>query len=38
MSFRSDDISEWDMNFIKRFIVQDGTLFDIIMVSFFFCL
>jgi len=30
---RSDDISEWDQNFIKRFTVQEGTLFDIIMAA-----
>ncbi|CAF4370416.1 unnamed protein product [Rotaria socialis] len=30
---RSDDICEWDQNFIKRFTVQEGTLFDIIMAS-----
>lgn len=29
---RSDDINEWDQNFVKRFTVAEGTLFDIIMV------
>ena len=33
--FSSDDISEWDQNFIKRFTVPEGTLFDIIMVNHF---
>ncbi|UJR28580.1 hypothetical protein I4U23_009813 [Adineta vaga] len=32
---RSDDISEWDLNFIKNFTVADGTLFDIIMAANF---
>jgi hypothetical protein len=32
-SFSSDDITEWDQNFIKQFTVQEGTLFDIIMVN-----
>jgi len=30
---RSDDITEWDQNFIKEFTVQEGTLFDIIMAA-----
>ncbi|CAF3556087.1 unnamed protein product [Rotaria sp. Silwood1] len=30
---RSDDICEWDQNFIKQFTVQEGTLFDIIMAA-----
>ncbi|CAF1499181.1 unnamed protein product [Adineta ricciae] len=30
---RSDDIDEWDSNFMKKFSVQDGTLFDIINAS-----
>jgi len=30
---RSDDIIEWDQNFIKQFTVQEGTLFDIIMAA-----
>jgi hypothetical protein len=34
-TFSSDDISEWDQNFIKQFTVPEGTLFDIIMVSFY---
>lgn len=31
--YSSDDITEWDQAFIKRFTVQEGTLFDIIMVN-----
>ncbi|CAF0941195.1 unnamed protein product [Didymodactylos carnosus] len=30
---RSDDISEWDQEFIKQFTVKEGTLFDIIMAA-----
>jgi len=30
---RSDDISEWDQAFVKRFTVAEGTLFDIIMAA-----
>ncbi|CAF1541013.1 unnamed protein product, partial [Didymodactylos carnosus] len=30
---RSDDISEWDQEFIKQFTVEDGTIFDIIMAA-----
>ncbi|CAF1138256.1 unnamed protein product [Rotaria sordida] len=30
---RSDDIIEWDQNFIKQFTVAEGTLFDIIMAA-----
>jgi len=30
---RSDDITEWDQNFVKRFTVSEGTLFDIIMAA-----
>ncbi|CAF1064823.1 unnamed protein product [Adineta ricciae] len=30
---RSDDISEWDQNFIKQFTVSEGTLFDVIMAA-----
>ncbi|CAF0831247.1 unnamed protein product [Adineta steineri] len=30
---RSDDICEWDLNFIKQFTVPEGTLFDIIMAA-----
>ncbi|CAF0914131.1 unnamed protein product, partial [Didymodactylos carnosus] len=30
---RSDDISEWDKEFIKQFTVEEGTLFDIIMAA-----
>jgi len=32
---RSDDISDWDKEFIKNFGVEDGTLFDIMMASNF---
>lgn len=31
-------MSEWDMSFIKQYTVQDGTLFEIIQVNFFFYL
>lgn len=31
--FRSDDISEWDQLYIQQFTVEDGSLFDIIMVN-----
>jgi len=30
---RSDDICEWDLNFIKQFTVDEGTLFDVIMAA-----
>jgi len=30
---RSDDISEWDQEFIKQFTVKEGTIFDIIMAA-----
>jgi len=30
---KSDDIDDWDKNFISRFTVEDGTLFDMTMAA-----